>query len=198
MNANPIDDYTERIICSKAKQLVGVAGFTDSDRADIEQELTIVLLKRLPKFDAKKAQRRTFIVRLIDRKVVDLIRHRKAEKRDPMREECSLNERLSNGMGGTVAVVDTLSKTDLLRRSQKEVVSENDLTCMKLDLATVIASLPPELRDLCERLKTCTVAEISRQTGVPPSTLRSRIKRIRQRFQNAGLEDYLDTSVVVL
>ena len=50
-----IDEYAVRIIKHKARQLVGRAGFTESDREDLEQEMMLDLLRRLPKFDPKRA-----------------------------------------------------------------------------------------------------------------------------------------------
>jgi RNA polymerase sigma-70 factor (ECF subfamily) len=58
-----------------------------------------------------------------------------------------------------------------------------------LDTATVLAGLPPKTRRLCERLKRDSVAEVARQMGVPRSTLRSRIQRLRERFQMSGETD---------
>ena len=58
-------------------------------------------------------------------------------------------------------------------------------------MVQVLERLPPELRDLCQRLATETVTEISRSTGVPRGTLYESIKRLRQIFKDAGLKDYL-------
>ena len=44
-----IDEYAVQIIKYKARQLVGRVGFTESDREDLEQEMLMGLLQRLPK-----------------------------------------------------------------------------------------------------------------------------------------------------
>ena len=46
-----IDPYAAGLIRFKARQLVGQAGFTASDRNDLEQDLILDLLRRLPKYD---------------------------------------------------------------------------------------------------------------------------------------------------
>jgi RNA polymerase sigma-70 factor (ECF subfamily) len=51
--------------------------------------------------------------------------------------------------------------------------------------------LPDELRDLCERLRDDTMAEIAREMGVPRTTLYDRLSKLRDAFREAGLEDYL-------
>ena len=40
-----IDDYAVRLIKHKARQLIGSAGFTESDRDDLEQDLMLDLLR---------------------------------------------------------------------------------------------------------------------------------------------------------
>jgi len=60
-----IDDYAVQLIKYKARQLVGRVGFTESDREDLEQEMVLDLLRRLPKFDPKRAGRNTFIARIV-------------------------------------------------------------------------------------------------------------------------------------
>jgi len=42
------DEYVARLVRIKARQLVGRYGFTESDREDIEQELTLHLLEGVP------------------------------------------------------------------------------------------------------------------------------------------------------
>ena len=60
-----IDEYAVQIIKFKAKQLVGRVGLTDSDREDLEQEMILDLLQRLPKYNPDRAQRNTFIARVV-------------------------------------------------------------------------------------------------------------------------------------
>ena len=62
---------------------------------------------------------------------------------------------------------------------------------IRMDLDRAIASLPDELRDLCERLRDDTMAEIAREMGVPRTTLYDRLSKLRDAFREAGLEDYL-------
>ena len=66
-----------------------------------------------------------------------------------------------------------------------------ELQDLSIDLGRVIASLPPELRTLCERLQTESVTEISRDTGIPRGTIYESIKKLRAIFEDAGLRDYL-------
>ena len=74
-----------RLIRQKARQLVGKYGFTASDREDLEQDLWFHLLERLQAESNHIANREAFIVTLLDRQVTDLIRRRRAGKRNAER-----------------------------------------------------------------------------------------------------------------
>ena len=62
---------------------------------------------------------------------------------------------------------------------------------LRIDLERAMAALSPEQRDLCRRLLTSTVAEISAATGVPRPTLYDRMRQIRAAFERAGLREYV-------
>lgn len=62
---------------------------------------------------------------------------------------------------------------------------------LRIDLESVIESLPEQLRDLCERMKTGNMMEISRETGICRGTLYYRLSLLREAFLDAGLKEYL-------
>jgi DNA-directed RNA polymerase specialized sigma24 family protein len=92
-----IDEYAVRIIKYKARQLVGRVGFTESDREDLEQEMLMDLLQRLPKYNPDRAQRNTFIARVVEHKIATIIEARKAGLRDYRLCRCSLNDQFESG-----------------------------------------------------------------------------------------------------
>ena len=51
--------------------------------------------------------------------------------------------------------------------------------------------LPEDLAALCDELKSKTVAEISRESGVPETTMWDRVALIRPYFEAQAIEDYL-------
>jgi DNA-directed RNA polymerase specialized sigma24 family protein len=70
----------------------------------------------------------------------------------------------------------------------------------RIVLERAMAALTPEQRDLCRRLLTATIAEISAATGVPRPTLYDRRTQIKAAFERAGLREYVrrpDTSTRV-
>ena len=186
-----IDPYAAGLIRFKARRLIGQAGFTASDREDIEQELILDLLRRLPKYNPKRAQLNTFIARVVEHRLASLIEAQKAGIRDYRRCRCSLNECFEDADGRSVERVDTFDQEDYLLRTGGQSRPSEELSALAIDVAAVIEGLPHELRNLCRRLKAETVTEISRDTGVPRGTIYESIKKLREIFEDAGLKDYL-------
>ena len=186
-----IDAYAVGLIKYKAKRLIGQAGFTRSDCEDIEQELILDLLRRLPKYNPRRAQRNTFIARVVEHRVATLIEAQTAGIRDYRRCRCSLNDRFEDEEGRSVERVDTFDQEDYLLRTGAQSRPSDELSALAIDVAAVLEGLPPELRDLCQRLEAETVTEISRDTGVPRGTIYESIKELREIFEDAGLKDYL-------
>lgn len=181
-----IDAYAVEIIRFKARQLAEQAGFTEADQDDLEQELIIDLLRRLPKYDPKRGQRATFIARVVKHKIANLIARQTAGKRDYRRSTCPLDED-----DGTAERAERLDQEDYILRIGAEPNPDEDRRVLALDVAAVLETLPPELAELCRRLKQETVTDISRDTGVSRPTLYKSIKKLREIFEDAGLKDYL-------
>jgi len=186
-----IDDYALQLIKYKARQLVGRVGFTESDREDLEQEMVLDLLRRLPKFDPKRAGRNTFIARIVEHKVATIIEAQKAGMRDYRLCSYSLNDRLEDEEGRSIERMETIDQEDYLRRTGKLSRPMSELRNLSIDLRSAVQTLPPELRELCKRLQTESVTEISRDTGIPRGTIYESIKKLRAIFEDAGLKDYL-------
>lgn len=104
-----IPPYASRIIRHKARQLSRRRGFRPDERCDLEQELLTDLLDRLPRFDSAKAQLNTFVARVVERRIVTIIRHRFAEIRSIEREECSLNDPVIDSDGRVVERHQTIA-----------------------------------------------------------------------------------------
>ena len=78
-----IDGYAVALIRCKAKQLIRRAEFKGMDSEDLEQEMMLDLLQRLPQYDASRASRNTFIARVVEHKVATLIEFYRVPRRDP-------------------------------------------------------------------------------------------------------------------
>lgn len=186
-----INDYTSWLIRHKAKQLIGSAGFTKSDLEDIEQELILDLLQRLPKFDSNKAGYKTFIARVVDHRIARIIEERKAGLRDWRLCITSLNDIVPLGEGVCGERLEAYDMDEYLRQIGCSSRNSSDRLELSIDIGMFVNSIKPELRTLCERLKTESVTEISRDTGIPRATLYERIQELRDLLEDNGLKEYI-------
>jgi RNA polymerase sigma-70 factor (ECF subfamily) len=184
--------YALETIHHKARELVNKAGFTEDDVDDIEQEMALDLVERLPKFDPAKATNNTFVARLVDRKISSLIRTRLREMRDPDREECSLSDAVNEEDGVKVELGASISEDEHDLRTGKynrPSVKRQDLS---LDVAEMISDLPPELQPIAEALASMSVKEAGRKLGIPRWKLHEvYVPALREAFAARGLAEYL-------
>jgi RNA polymerase sigma-70 factor (ECF subfamily) len=61
-----------------------------------------------------------------------------------------------------------------------------------MDLSEAIQKLPPVCREIARRLGTQNVSEISRDMGIPRTTINDWLRQIREQFEDAGLRAYLE------
>ena len=186
-----IDEYAVQLIRYKSGQLAGKAGFRVSDRDDLEQELVFDLWRRLPRYDSARARRNTFIARVVEHKIASLIEAQKAAMRDYRRCRWSLNDRIEEADGRSLEREETIDQDDYMLRTGTRSRPTEELHDLAIDVAALLETLPPELRELCRRLEAETVSEISRATGVPRGTLYESIRKLRKICEEAGLKEYL-------
>jgi RNA polymerase sigma-70 factor (ECF subfamily) len=190
-----LNGYAKEVIRHKAKQLIGKYGFTRDDYEDLQQEMTLDLLRRLGKYDPEKSALTTFVAQVVDRRISTLIRHRKQEKRDYRRQACSLNAPVENGPGEALGMDEILSQDDFDRQVGRHADRRSDRLDLSLDFSRAMAELPDDLRQLAVRLQTQTMAEIARELGVPRTRLYDKgITRLRKLFEDKGLREYLGSS----
>ena len=187
-----LDDYAAWLIGHKARQLVGRAGFTEDDLPDLEQELAFDLLRRLRNFDPRKASRKTFTARVVEHHVATLIEGQRAGVRDYRLRGGSLNDVVGEDQDAQVERGELVDEETYLRSTGRPSMALDKEVGLRIDLERLFADLPPELRQLCARLKRGqTMAEISRAIGIPRGTLYERMKELRKLAEDAGLAEYL-------
>jgi RNA polymerase sigma-70 factor (ECF subfamily) len=170
----PIDPAVRELIRRKAGQLIGRAGLTPQDRDDLEQKLVLHLLRRLP--DGARAYPEALVLAVLFRYAANILRAGRAAKRDSRRA------RPLGGSGDVPAGGD---------RRRPAVRTDEEWAELASDVADVLAGLPPDDRDLAERLMRQSKAAAARGLGVPRTTLYVALRRLRARFERAGLRGYL-------
>lgn len=181
------------LVRGKTRQLLRRAGFTRSDADDVEQEIALDLLKRLPRFDPSKASLRTFATRVVEHCVATLIEGREASCRDWRRAEESLDDLIPDDAGEVVPRWRTLDQEECAGRRRGDAPDERAAHELRLDVAVAVGSLDPALREVAERLRVSTPTEVARATGRPRTTVYESIARIGEALGDTGLSDYLPT-----
>jgi RNA polymerase sigma factor (sigma-70 family) len=176
---------------------VGQAGITESDVEDIEQDLRGALLAALPGFDPGKSKLSTFATRVIERRSVDILRHRMVELRafnGPMR---SLEDEIETDDGPQL-LLEAVTRADNDRRFNCVPVDTDDARCLAMDLNDLVPLLPPDLRKLHEDLKTKSVTQIAAEQNVHRRSIDRRKARLRRWLERRSLQDYLKSTRALL
>ncbi len=189
-DAPHLDGYVLDLVACKAHELVGKHGFTEDERRDIQHELLVDVLHRLRSFDPSRASFHTFADRVVDHGAARLIQRREAMRRDHRRCVCSLDDPVLDRNGTEVTRGELQDRESCRPGRSQPGLPVADLVVLRVSLARLRETLPPELRMLLDRLEQGqTIEDIWHQTGIPRGTLWGHLKRLRKLAQEAGLKD---------
>ena len=174
--------FAFRHVSFKARHLIGTYGFTENDIDDIKQELLLDLLERIDDFDPEKGTPATFVARIVERRIANMIRYKTQELRDYRRVSCSLDERVRDESGRMVYRYSTISSEEVRRRMGRSYRSEYEEVEIRLDNETVLDSLPSELQRTAELMRHHSMKETADILRVHRSTVYFRILRLRDFF----------------
>lgn len=188
-----IDEYAIRLIKKRARQLIGSAGFTASDVPDLEQELAMDLLTRLPKFQEGRAHRKSFIAVAIKHRAATLVESQKAAKRDFRKVSFSLDQVFTGDEGKRSDGYDRLDREKILDFDgiRRGLPDQTEKMARAIALDRVLQKLSPDLRRLCDLLVELPISDIAKKTGLSRDTIYRRIKTLRETFESEGLREFL-------
>ena len=153
------------IIKHKARKLVGHYGYRTSDVEDIQQDLALHVFSRTYHHRPDLGSRETFVSTVVKNKILNLIEHRTALKRDHRRD----------------VPADEVGEGVMLDGS-----SSPERIDLYIDLRSAIAGMPPELREIALRWANETEKEIADAMNLTRAKVRTRFQRIRRFLENAG------------
>lgn len=194
LHARVLDNDIQYLIRTKARQLCRVPGINRDEREDLEQELTLRLLRKLQSFNPKKASFYCFAGVVIDRVAKNLLRARFCESQQPA-GVVSLQTLVLSPEGATVRFAELVADTERDNRRGRYTATEAERIDLTTDVRAVLATLSPDLRDLAQRLVTSSLRQIACDTGEPWLHLRRRLARLRKVLQCAGLKTYQKTEL---
>lgn len=158
---------------------------------DVQQDLIEDVLRSLPRFNGDRAGVKTFICRVINNRLGDLLKSHEAASRGNGCTKESLDDWVRDETGNWVrrdTTVDASRRHAHLGICERNDHEQRDL---EMDIASVMESLSPQQRDVCAMLRTKTPTEIARETGMARSVIYKHIAAIRAGFIKAGLDHYL-------
>lgn len=163
------DQKLQDAIHCKARKLVGHYGITESDIADIEQELAIEVVNSQEKYDELKSKIETFVNQVCENKITDIIRERMAKSRNVMETDSLFSE--IEVEEGKMFLIDCIA------------APTEGYPGIQLDVQLFIASLNTQEKDLLKLLRTMSQAEIIEVQGLSQSTLNYRISQLRNKIK---------------
>lgn len=170
------------IIRIKARKLSRRPGFRRDEVEDLEQQIRIAVIEKLPTFDANRCNIDGFINVVADSAAGMIARARRAEKRGVYRSHRSLDLGTEAQHGDTLGA--KLTPSDGARRLGIAPPMQID----RVGLKAVIDSMPEELASICRLLGTHTIADIARTLGMRRQRVHEVMPRIRQHFADARFE----------
>lgn len=153
------DPIMGRIVGRTVRRRVRRGEVAAQDARDLEQTLLLQLMRSWHTFDAERSHMYSYATTVAERTATNVLRDRRAEKRNPGgRRQSSIQSLLIAG-------------------------DEPD-TDLRLDIATILDTLPDELRWLAEQLMTASVSQVAREYQIPRSTLYRQLHSLRVRFSS--------------
>lgn len=186
-----IDSFTEGYVKKSVRHLIGKFGITASDAGDIEQTLFLKLAKHLPCDDPDAPQWKAFVATTVKRCIANMVRDTRAGKRDHRRVR-SIHVVIGFDDEGTIELADTIEEHEVHARRLQGRRSDQELASLRMDLDELAAELlDARHREFIQRLKHDSISQVARDMDIPPTTLNSWLRKLRQKFEDTGLRDYL-------
>lgn len=183
--------FAGRLVRRKARQLVGMANFVSSDRADLEQDLRMVVIRRLQRFNPAKAHWNAFVTVVIERHVATLLKRRRCQRRGLTQPLVSLSTLVPGENQQPTELAQLVRAEDQAFMVAVPLHDHQAAYEVDHDVPLVLAKLTDQQRDLCQRLMRRSVTQVARDLNVPRSTLQDRVLELRQIFTEFGLQDFL-------
>jgi RNA polymerase sigma-70 factor (ECF subfamily) len=121
-------------------------------------------------FNPVKGKKTTFMTRIVERRISTILEARFAQCRDWRKCTAALNDPIPGGDNDSAERIEQVCSDGQMGHHCRDT-NEQRQNDIRFDLERVIAALPEDPQDLCEKLQSSNMAEIAREMGVPRSTL---------------------------
>jgi RNA polymerase sigma-70 factor, ECF subfamily len=171
-----IDLTTVKYVHRTVKRLLAKLGHSHLDHEDIAQEVLIALYKQEHRYDPEKAEKRTFVYRILYNKVLDVIRFNKTKRQNNKRGVKSLNERVYDENGKAVELGKLLVDS---RSADCPIASQS--------FRDSLNKLPVHLRAVSELLSQSSSHNLHRELGISRHAFYKMVKELREEIKNKKL-----------
>lgn len=153
----------------KGEQLAPRPEFADCDPEDIAQELLMYLIQKADQFDPSRSGLNTFINRVLDSGVRELLRAKKRQKRHPLDADIEIQsfEATVDTCDETFANLgDEVSREDLNRRTRGGYIDQYSEVDERDAIEVAMSRLTPEMRRIVLFMADHSLTETRREFGL--------------------------------
>lgn len=169
-----------------ARKLVKLKVFPESELEDVEQELTLRLLRRIRRFEADRSSIATFVDRAVRYEALEVFRTRCKPTHVRERNTRSLDAITVQRGNMPTPLSEAITREDQVRGYGRTVQDDIEQVDLRHDVAEAINTLPDDLRETCQRL----MEERNPRLAIKRLPLAAR-DRLRAHFESRGLMGYL-------
>jgi len=158
---------------------------------DLLQEVFIHWYLNKDKYNSNRdASKKTFMAKVVENKLNDILREVKTDKRKVISHTISLDQPLGDDESCST-LGDVISENDILQSSN--TLSPFLKIQLKVDLSRAFLKLNSWQKKICNLIlnEDLNVSELSPCLNTPRTTIFDEIKRIRKVFEKEQLKDYL-------
>lgn len=175
LDLDKAEAYVRDRIDYRVDRLVEKFHLDPSDRDDLSQDLALMLVQAMPRYDAARAKWRTFVCRVLNRRYRHILRGLMAAE---------------NGGPVTMGFGDfgeDFEETLVDPASVRDATIDADL---RMDVEAAIASMPERLQVVARLLMIHSPSATAAILGVSPAAITRAMARIREHFREAGLQEF--------
>lgn len=183
-----------RNIRIRATRLARSGAVPGMDAEDIEQDLRLDLIRRMPRFDATRASFETFADRLVGHRIASLATTTAAKRAD--RSMTSLEAPIApDGEDGDLTLADVTPEDAALYAA--DGLQTTSGPGLRSDVKRLLHALSPSCRAVAISLGNMTASEAALALDLHRSSIYARIASIRTVATELGLQEYFGTTPTV-
>jgi DNA-directed RNA polymerase specialized sigma24 family protein len=185
-----IDPRITRIIAKEAESVTHSLGFTESFVQDVEQDLHITVLSKLP--DSSEECFEKYVQQIVNNRAADIVRWHQRDRRTTKSEAFSMNAPCPESDDPDEQIAGIVDLESRRRSSFGISPSWHEHREQKADISNALAKLPNDLRLLADALEASqgNLVEASRLSGLSHKQARNMRERLQKTLKWILADEY--------